>query len=43
VPEAPQGARSDPIPHLATTSAIGHSYKYRPIAYSGIPEADWLL
>ena len=24
VPEAPQGARSDPIPPLATTSAIGH-------------------
>jgi hypothetical protein len=24
VPEAPQGARSDPIPPLATSSAIGH-------------------
>eukprot|EP00966_Prymnesium_polylepis_P301193 6959702-Prymnesium_polylepis.2 len=24
MPEAPQGARSDPIPPLATTLAIGH-------------------
>ncbi len=28
VPEAPQGARSDPIPPLATSSAIGHKGGY---------------